>query len=165
MPRRLAPLLPTLALVPLLGFAGCDEAVRACTLIGCESALVVSLTPTGEALPAGRYTVHATAGDDEAASCAFRLAPCASGTMCLSDPSEGCRGAYLDGDTARVTLPPVGSDVSLAVSRDGAAVAETALAPAYVPQYPNGVDCGAACEIARVAVSVESLADAASGAR
>ena len=156
MPRRLSLALAGLALTPLLGFAGCDDTPMACTLIGCTSAYVVTLASPGDAVPAGRYTVT-VAAEGEARSCAFTVAPCADGT-CVSDPSPGCPPsvyAVQNGAEVQIRFEPLEGPVSLTVALDGVVLSATSLTPAYEPQYPNGIDCGAVCEVARTEVAVE----------
>lgn len=158
LPCTLAPTLRRLTLAglaPLLGFAGCDAAPTACTLIGCSDAYVVSLDPIGEALAAGRYEVSIAAGE-ETRSCAFTVATDAT-VVRLADESVACPSIYaVDGSkNISVQFEPVEGRVAVVVVRDEAAVAGAVVMPAYEPQFLNGVDCGATCEVARTEIAVE----------
>lgn len=149
--RALSATAAVLGLGPLLGASGCDETHQVCTLIGCNNALVVALAPAADGLSAGRYAVTA-ASADAFRQCAFTAA--AGGAV--SDVSEDCRGLSPTGDgTFTATLEPVRGEVRVTVERDGSAVGGVSVRPAYEPQYPNGVDCGAACEVARTVVPVD----------
>ncbi|WP_412070265.1 hypothetical protein [Rubrivirga sp. IMCC43871] len=137
-------LLAALVALPLAA-AGCDTTrdTYGCTLIGCSDALLVRVATVGPP-PSGRYVVRATG--DETRSCAFTLAPDAT------DTGDGCLGVWIDDGDLVVTLEPLRGALRIDVERDDALVARGSGVAVYEPQYPNGVRCGAVCEVARVTV-------------
>ncbi|WP_412062307.1 hypothetical protein [Rubrivirga sp. IMCC45206] len=136
-------LLAALVALPLV--AGCDTTRDpvACTLIGCSDALIVRVATPGPP-PDGRYVVRASG--DVTRTCSFTLA------SAPTDTGDECRGVWIEDGVLMVTLEPVRGALRVEVQRDGAVVARGSGVADYEPQYPNGVQCGAVCEIARVTV-------------
>ena len=134
---------------PLLGVAGCDDTETACTLIGCTDALYVHVAgPDGPPQP-GRYAVSVEA-DEATQTCAFTVQV---GGAVVAE-SETCRGVSGDEGGVRVMAERVDGPVTIDVARDGARLARLAVRPAYLGQFPNGPDCGEACQAATVRVDV-----------
>lgn len=147
------------ALLAVASFTACDSpTMGACTLIGCEDAYSVTLAPSGDAFPPGRYHVEASA-DGTTETCTFDVT--SSAFLEVSQESDGCQGAFAftpsaDGASrqVRVLFSPLADDVTVRVRRDGDDVASLRVDPVYVDQYPNGPDCGAVCRQADTSIRV-----------
>lgn len=119
---RFTTLLQTTAVI-LLG--GCNALPTACTLIGCEDALIVRF----DEAPTGAYRVEAIPASGAAPS----VVECAADQACAP-----IRFADFTAET-----------VTLRVTT-AAGTQSRQFQPNYESQYPNGRDCGAACKVATV---------------
>jgi hypothetical protein len=106
--------------------ASCNPITIGCTLIGCHDGLVVEFA----APPTGAYTVEAWSEIEVNP----RVYECAAGEICPPVLFPQFRGQAV---TVRVT--------TVAGTRT-----QEFTGVQYEPQYPNGPDCGAACEQATV---------------
>jgi hypothetical protein len=104
--------------------AGCNPLTQACTLIGCESGLLVQLTTP----PSGAYRVEAIV-----AGAAPVVLECGATPACPPI-------VFRELEAERVTIRVTTGDRT--VSRD--------FTPQYENQYPNGRRCGPACRSATV---------------
>ncbi len=132
----------------------CDQAPVACTLIGCDDSLALTVTGPDGALAPGRYAVSVGAldGDRAVADCAFTVG--AGGE--LSDEAARCAVIAREGEDGGATLflAPLTGRLQIDVTRDDALVFRQILQPAYQDVYPNGIDCGAVCQTAQLLVTV-----------
>lgn len=117
---RSAALLRAFAVVLL---SGCSP-VLTCTLIGCDNGLSVEFSSP----PAGAYRVEAVV-----AGAAPAVVECGAGQTC---PPMFFPGVEAERVTIRVTT--------------AAGTRSQEFTPRYEDLYPNGRDCGAVCQQARV---------------
>jgi hypothetical protein len=134
---------------PLLvsGLTSCDS--TACTLIGCDDRLQVE---TSAALPV-RYTIELTL-DGVSGSAACDVTNLTAG---------GASQGVLTGQLGRaVNCMNEGFTVSgvyeaatvRLLGEDGTLLGERSFEPEYDGDYPNGEDCGAACQVAQADVHI-----------
>ncbi len=134
---------------PLLvcGLTSCDS--TACTLIGCDDRLEVE---TSAALPV-RYTIELTL-DGVSGSAACDLTNVAAG---------GASQGMLSGQLGRAvncmddgfTVSGVYETATVRfLAEDGTLLGERSFEPEYDGDYPNGEECGAACQAARADVQI-----------
>ena len=130
---------------PLLGVAGCDDTLTACTAIGCDDALIIEVAgPDGPPAP-GRYTVSVEAAE----ACSFTVEPGGAAV----GASEACRGLFVgSGGRVQVTAARADGEITVGVAREGAGATRLSVRPVYLGQFPNGPDCGEVCQTATVRV-------------
>ncbi len=135
--------------LPLL--AGCDEAPAACTEIGCVDALYIDLAGPDGPLPEGDYTVSLKTAESDR-TCPLTIKP---GGIPGEQGPEACQVAdVVSGGGLRLDLRRVDGQVAVHVTRDGDSVGSLSTRPVYLGQFPNGPDCGEACQTATVRVEV-----------
>ena len=126
------------------GDAGDDEG--ACTLIGCEDMLSISIAHQG--LAAGTWTVAIDAPvDGQSESCSF-----------VSDGSGGftddtCNALFLPGEVV-VQTDQLWAQVDVAVLLDGIERGSTSADVQYEEVAPNGPECGPVCTQGTVSLSI-----------
>ncbi len=151
LPHRRCTLAPwkTTALAMAASFAalGCETQEKACTLIGCQSGLVISFAAAN--WPAGTYQVVAqTPSGQRSCSVALPLASDGQAT-CTGAMTLGTSGSALPAaqhSLVGVQLPDDPTQVTLTVTRDGSQLANKAFAPAYKVSQPNGAGCEPVCK-------------------
>lgn len=137
-----------LLLVASSGLLG-QGCTYACTLIGGEDGLYVSVMVTGGKLPLGDYTFVARVGDVEVTADGTMLSESAFTDGAGEGIVEG-KHLVLDGtlfgDFGRISVrfregrgPTI---VTLGIRHDGVTLGEQSYAPRYSAVYPNGEDCG-----------------------
>lgn len=136
--------------LPLL--TGCDEDVVACTLIGCEDALYIDLAGPDGPLPEGDYTMNLKTAESDR-TCPLTIK---RGGVPADQGPGTCQvgGVNSDGGLRLAALRRVDSPVTVNVAREGVEVASVSVRPVYVGQFPNGPDCGEACQTATIRVEV-----------
>jgi hypothetical protein len=147
----------------LLTASACDE-TTSCTLIGCGPS---NFTLVREDWPAGDYELEVsfTAGEEVAYLCDFRIAGNPNDLL-ENDLLEDDAGADAPGGQCRQTkgaqrslvnvfvydgvrLEMYDSPASLQLELRSAAetIFEDTITPQYITSYPNGSDCGPACQM------------------
>jgi hypothetical protein len=118
----------------------------ACTLIGCDDMLSISIAHEG--LAAGTWTVTIDApADGGSDSCSF----VSDGSGGITD--DGCNGLFLPGEVI-VQASQLWSQVVVTVLLDGIERGSTSADVAYEDVAPNGPGCGPVCTQGTVALSV-----------
>lgn len=145
-----------------------NEPPPACTLIGCEDGLRVTLQPDS-GWPAGDYRFFITA-DGARTTCrgALPLPPCASGRALACEPAgvvtiveSGCALPASAHGFAQIAFdPPLQPGlVDIAIERtsdegDVVVVAEAHLTPDFRSVQPNGPDCPPVCTQAQAVMAL-----------
>ena len=130
----------------------CVEGEVACTAIGCINQLEVSIHPASGTLRSGAYSVTVKSSDFE------KTYSCGVGTS--TEPCPTMESPFNDGivfvrNSLLLKIHQVPRSVTITTSRNGKQIDETTLTPAYEPLFPNGVECGAACEQGKAEVVLE----------
>ena len=143
----------TAALVP-----GCG--LQSCTDVGCGPALSVEFV--GGQWEAGEYEITVVAdGVTTTCTATLPLTSCESAVSC-DRPDRGFwvmhSGCALEPAEQRLDgLEWTGegpAQVSVEVRRDGALLSTESVAPSYRTSYPNGEECGPACQHADQTLTV-----------
>ena len=156
-------------IVAMLALASLD-CTKVCTAIGCSHQLSAKLTTATGAWIDGAYEISVRADDQAAETCKFRIpeqlpdAPgkgdflsCGNGVRFNIVSQAQCQQACnanacwqsctpIPGKfDARLVITGTPARIELTLVRDGQAILEEKLEPAYQDVYPNGDECGGAC--------------------
>lgn len=130
----------------------------ACSMLGCDDELQISLVALAGVFDGGEYSV-ATEVDGVTESCNFTLS--GESDACFGDPpcavANDCDAEFGFAVMPHFVLlhvPGAGEVVRLGVARDSSTLVDLTFAPEYDDYWPNGSDCPPMCKVASAAVDV-----------
>lgn len=138
---------------------GCSSPGHACTEIGCEDGLMVSLTPNSS-WPHGEYRFTLEV-DDITSTCVgtLPLAGCDAAAIACEGPAipiggSGCALPPAEHAFAGFTLTGAPARMSIEVQLDGQTLASKSWTPTYKTVQPNGSNCEPTCRNASVELAI-----------
>ena len=154
---------------------------QACTLIGCQDQLTVTVTPAGGVFPSGVHVVTASLPGPVATTltCEFSydaapgsttapVAKCTPGLRLFIFQKQNCTTVQRGDAVGRVCEPVAGqyqeqiavdgtpSHVRLTQTVNGSTILDEALSPTYVETRPNGPNCEPVCRQATKSIELTS---------
>jgi hypothetical protein len=141
--------------------AGCETKV--CTLRGCSNQFSATVSRADGSFPNGVHQVDVTV-DGVSLSCAFTFAggtappTCSPDLMLTVAPAERCTETRTGNSVSlrcdpipgqfveRISLQGTPGELRVVQTVDGVALLDEAMVPAYQAVYPNGPECGGACQ-------------------
>ena len=147
------------SLIAALGI-GCGDPIidDACTEVGCEDGVNVSVLPEDQFFEPGELTVTVTpAGASESTVCELTIASeCESGAVVCQDASDStCPDGVFYADELLVRVGP-SEQIQVVAERDGVELANENLSPDLEEFRPNGAGCEPVCRQADVEVTLSA---------
>lgn len=134
---------------------------RACTQIGCTDGATIALIKGTGWQPGGYSFALELDGAPVTCTASLPLKPCAAGPTTVCDPAErveivesGCALPVEQQGFTELRLPALVQNVTVAITRDGEKLAESAFTPSYIELRPNGPDCDPVCRVAREQLTI-----------
>lgn len=119
--------------------ASCDGLGTACTEIGCDDGITLTVT-SASGLTAGVYSISiAISGQGESASCTVTVNSAAQVTDTTCDLVDNTASSFT------VVLHTAPETLTLTLDRDGTELGKQDFMPAYKAFQPNGPDCEPTC--------------------
>lgn len=126
--------------------ASCDGVGTACTEIGCDDGITLTVSPAS-GLIAGVYSVSVS-GTGESTSCSLTVDNAAQVTDTTCDLIDNTAGSFT------VVLHSSPETLTITIDRDGTELGKEDITPSYTTVQPNGPECEPTCHQADVSMQV-----------